>query len=491
MPGCGAGSTNGQRDLQYAGRLLRRNPVFAATALLSIALGIGASAAVFSLIDQVLLRRLPVSEPDRLVHFNWKGSTLSSAYGYNYLNSYPLCRELQDQRQVFDGVICRHPATVSFSTGQQPQQVRAEIVSGSYFNVLGVQPRLGRLIDAPDDVHPGGHPVVVVGELYWRNHLASDPNVIGRKVLVSGYPMTIIGIAPASFVGVDPLLPPSLWMPATMAAQAGNVDAYWDALMNRRAAWLHVFGRLKPGLTPDEAKTALEPWFRSMLANEPDTTGFPNVSEDQRRAFFASTFDLVPVPSGLSARRRAFQRPLSVIMAGSVILLLLASLNVAGLLLARGAARAREFTTRMAIGASRGRIAGQLLVESLLIAVAGGGLGLLAAPAVSRVILFFLPQEGDVALRIDARVLAFAFIATAITAVICGLAPALQTRPHTARRVAHRSIARVGRRRRSPAQGARRRSAGLHAGAVDRIGFVRADAVAPARQPRFRQPASS
>jgi predicted permease len=419
---------NAQRDLQYAWRLLRRSPAFAITALLSIALGIGASAAVFSLIDQVLLRRLPVSEPDRLVHFNWKGTTFSSNYSYSYLNSYPLCRELQEQRHVFDGVVCRHPATVSFSTGQEPEQVRAEIVSGSYFSVLGVQPRLGRLIDATDDVNPGGHAVVVAAEHYWRNHLASDPNVIGRKVSVSGYPLTLIGIAPAGFAGMDPLLPPSLWMPATMAKEAGNIDAYWDALMNRRVAWLHVFGRLKPGLTPDQAKTALEPWFRSMLANEPTTSGFPKVTDDQRRAFFASTFDLAPVPTGLSSRRSAFQRPLWVIMAGSVILLLLASLNVAGLLLARGAARAREFTTRMAIGASRGRIAGQLLVESLLIAVAGGVLGLLTAPALSRVILFFLPQDGDVALRIDARVLAFAFIASAVTAVICGIAPTLQTR---------------------------------------------------------------
>ena len=418
---------NGQRDLQYAGRLLRRSPVFAATAVLSIALGISASAAVFSLIDQVLLRRLPVSEPGRLAYFNWKGNTLSSGYGYAYLNSYPLCRELQEQRHVFDGVVCRHPNTVSLSTGQQAQQVRAEIVSGSYFTVLGVQPRLGRLIDSSDDVHPGGHPVAVVGENYWRNHFASDPNVIGRKVSVSGYPMTVIGIAPASFVGMDPLSVPSLWIPATMAAQAGNIDAYWDQLMNRRAAWLHVFGRLRPGLTPEAAKTSLEPWFRSMLANEPNTQGFPNVSADQRREFMSSTFDLEPVPGGLSGSRRAFQRPLWVIMAGSVILLLLASLNVAGLLLARGAARAREFTTRMAIGASRGRIAGQLLVESLLIALVGGVLGLLAAPAVSRVILFFLPQNDDVALRIDGRILAFAFIASGITAVICGLAPALQT----------------------------------------------------------------
>jgi len=420
--------SNGQRDLQYAGRLLRRNPTFAATALLSIALGIAASTAVFSLIDQVLFRRLPVREPEALVYFNWKGSTMQSGYGYDYLSSYPLCRELQEQRHVFDGVICRYPNTVSFSSGQQPQQVRAEVVSGSYFNVLGIQPRLGRLIDGSDDVSPGGHPVVVIGETYWRNNLAGDPTVIGRRVLVSGYPMTVIGIAPAGFIGMDPLQAASLWMPATMAVQAGNVDAYWNQLMNRRAAWLHVFGRLKPGVTLEAAKAGLEPWFRSMLANEPSTEGFPKVTSDQLQRFFSSTFDLQFVPTGLSSGRRQFQRPLWVIMAGSVILLLLASLNVAGLLLARGAARSREFTTRMGIGASRGRIAGQLLVESALIALAGSVLGVMAAPAVSRVILFFLPQTGDVAVRIDVKILTFAFMASSITALVCGLAPALQTR---------------------------------------------------------------
>lgn len=419
---------NGQRDLQYAARLLRRNKIFAATALLSIALGIGASTAVFSLIDQVLFRRLPVNDPDRLVYFNWKGSTLSSGYGYAYLNSYPLCRELQEQRTVFDGVICRFPTTASLSIGQRTQSMRAELVSGSYFNVLGIQPRLGRLLSEADDVEPGAHPVVVIGEDYWRTQLAGDPNVVGRKVAVNGYPMTVIGIAPSGFGGMDPLATASLWMPAAMAVEAGNIDAYWNQLMNRRAAWLHVFGRLKPGLTRDAAKTALEPWFQAMLANEPSTPDFPNVSADQRREFFSTTFDLQPVPTGLSGSRNAFQRPLWMIMAGSVMLMLLASLNVAGLLLARGAARAREFTTRMAIGASRGRIAGQLLVESVLIAVAGGALGLLAAPIVSRVVLFFLPQNDDVALHLDAGVLAFAFFASVITAVLCGLAPALQTR---------------------------------------------------------------
>jgi predicted permease len=417
----------GRRDLAYAGRLLRRSPVFAATAVLSVALGIGASAAVFSLVDQVLLRRLPVADPDRLVYVMWKGTTLSSNWGYNYLLSYPFCRDLQDRQPVLDGVVCRHPARVAVSFGQEPTEIRAEIVSGSYFGVLRVQPALGRLIDRTDDVNPGGHPVVVLSAAYWRNQLAADPGVIGRKVMVGGYPMTVIGIAPASFTGMDPLAVPSLWMPATMAEQAGNLDAYWTQLLNRRAAWMHVFGRLKPGVTIEEAKASLQPWFRDTLDAETRAPGFPNATAEQRREFLSSTLDLEPASAGLSSTRRSLQLPLLVVMTGTLLLLLLASLNVAGLLLARGAARAREFTTRMAIGASRGRIARQLLVESLLIALGGGALGLLMAPAIARIVLFFLSPGGEIAAQMDARALTFALVASVITAVICGTAPAWQT----------------------------------------------------------------
>ena len=357
-----------QRDLQYAGRLLLRSPAFAITALLSLALGIGASAAVFSLVDQVLLRPLPVSAPDRLVYFMWKGNALATGWGFNYLMSYPLCRDLQEQQQILDGVFCRHPTTVNLATSPQPEQVRAEIVSGSYFSVLGVQPRLGRLIARSDDIQPGGHPVVVLSSSYWHNQLGADPNVIGMKVTVNSYPMTVIGVAPAGFTGMDPLAVPALWMPTTMAEQAGNIDWYWNRLLDRRAAWLHVFGRLKPGASLDEAKAGLQPWFRSLLETETRTVGFPIVTADQRREFLSSILDVESASGGLSGRRGALERPLVVIMAGTVLLLLLASLNVAGLLLARGAARARELATRMAIGATRARIASQLLVESLLIA---------------------------------------------------------------------------------------------------------------------------
>jgi hypothetical protein len=196
---------NCSRDVRYAGRTLLRAPGFTATAMLSLALGIGANAALFSLIDQVLLRSLAVSDPERLVHLDWRGNSLSNAWGTGNLMSYPLCRDLDEQRQFFDGVFCRHPTDVIFSTGKQHNSVLAEIVSGSYFPVLGVRPAAGRLIDRSDDLQPGAHPVVVVSYHYWQNTLGGAQDMVGRKVLVNNYPMTVIGIAPATFPGVDPL----------------------------------------------------------------------------------------------------------------------------------------------------------------------------------------------------------------------------------------------------------------------------------------------
>lgn len=195
---------NWSRDVRCAGRTLWRSPGFTATAMLSLALGIGANAAVFSLVDQVLLRSLPVNDPDRLVHLRWNGSSLSSSWGTGNLMSYPLCRDLDEQRQSFDGVFCRHPTDVNLSTGQQHHPVRAEIVSGSYFPVLGVRPAAGRLIDRSDDLRPGAHPVVVLAHNYWQNSPGGAQDVVGRTVLVNNHPMTVIGIAPADFPGVDP-----------------------------------------------------------------------------------------------------------------------------------------------------------------------------------------------------------------------------------------------------------------------------------------------
>ena len=423
-------------DVRYALRMLRRSPAFTATAMLSLALGIGGNAAIVSLLDQVVLRHLPVREPGRLVQFDWNGSMLATTYGFGELLSYPLCRDLQEQTQVLDGVFCRHPsrADVSISqsgqsgqSGQRNEPVGVEIVSGSYFSVLGVRPEHGRLIDPSDDRQIAGSPVAVLSYQFWQTRFDGAPDAIGQRIFVDKYPMTVIGIAPPGFTGMDPNAVPALWVPATMSQHVARVDSGWDRVLDRRTAWMHVFGRLKPGMTIETAEAGLKPWFSAMLEQESREKFFANATPERRKDFLRSTLDLLPAPGGLSMLRDMLTRPLWLLLGGSVLLLTLASLNVAGLLLARGAARTRELTTRMAIGATRGRITAQLLVESLLLTLGGGVLGLAAAPIVSRTLLAFMTQNGEVRAEVDHRVLIYAFLASVVTGIVCGLAPVMQT----------------------------------------------------------------
>ena len=416
------------RDVRYAARSLRRSPGFTSTAVVSLAIGVGASAAIFSLVDQVLFRLLPVREPERLVVVDWKGNSLSSGWGPSAFMSYPLCRDLMKQDRFFDGVLCRFPTGVMLASGEgrQAQPVGAEIVSGSYFPVLGVAPAVGRLLDEQDDVQPGAHPVVVTSYAYWQSALGGAPDVVGRKVLLNGFPMTVVGVASPRFRGMDIGEVPAVWIPAAMKAQA---TPEWDRLLDRRAGFMQVFGRLRPGVGADEAQTGLQPWFKTMLDEDTRREGFPKVSAEQRAQFLASSISVRPASQGRSNFRRRMDRPLVVLMAGTLLLLLLASLNVASLFLARAAARGREIRTRIALGASRARIATLLLADSLLVALAGGALGLVVAPLVSRTLLSFLPREAagvDLSRAMDGKVFLFAFLVSALAGTLCGLAPAWQ-----------------------------------------------------------------
>src|SRR5688572_13663904 len=412
------------RDVSYGLRTLRRNRGFAVTAMLSLALGIGANTGIFSLVDQLLLRRLPVSAPDRIVMFDWRGPSLPSvSMGLGNPMSYPLCLDLQAQDRYFDGVFCRAAGELNFSTGQQYEVVRSELVSGSYFRVLGIRPALGRFIDGTDDVRAGEHPVVVLSHDYWAQRLGSAADVIGRRVLVNNSPMTVIGVAPRGFRGMDVAEPVSVWIPAVMAREA---MLEFGRIFDRRALWMQVFGRLKPGVTPEAAAAGLQPWFRSMLETDSRLEGFPPVSPEQRRGFLASTLDVTPAAHGWSFARVGLTRPLWALLAGTALLLLLACLNVASLLLARTAERGRELTTRMAIGASRGRITRQLVVEAVLIAFVGGLIGLAVAPVVSRLLIWFLPDGADLTPALDLRIALFAMLASVVAGVLCGIAPALQ-----------------------------------------------------------------
>ena len=415
-------------DLRFSVRSFLRSPSFAATAVVSLALGIGATTAIYSLLDQVVRRSLPVHEPERLVLVDWIGDQATvNAFGSTNLMSYPICRDLHSQAQFFDGVLCRAATSVSLSIGRDARLAAAEIVSGTYFTVLGVTPALGRLLTPDDDRAPGASPVVVLSYDFWKTDLVADPQIVGRKVLVNQHPMTVIGVAAPTFRGVDVGAVPALWIPAAMSAQA--IPGF-NSMLDRRTKWMQVLGRLRAAVSLTQAQAGLRPWFTAMLEADTHRAGFPKITPERRQQFLASTIELTPAPRGHSVLRSRIQQPLWVLAAATVVLLGLACLNVAGLFLARASARDREISTRLALGASRGRIGRQLLADSILFAFAGGSLGAVLAPLAMRALIAFLP--GDVASTavepsVDSRLLLFTLLVSASAGVLTGFAPAIQT----------------------------------------------------------------
>src|SRR5438270_7433633 len=232
-------------DLRFSARSLLRSPGFTAATLLSLALGIGATTAIYSLVDQVILHALPVREPERLVLVDWNGDDLiTGGIGSFNLMPHPICRELQQQTRLLDGVLCRAEIQVNLTASGDPRPVAAEIVSGSYFPVLGVGPALGRVIEPGDDAAPGAGPVVVLSYDFWQAQFGGAADIVGRKVLIGNHPMTVVGVAAAGFRGVDVGAVPAFWMPTSMAAYA-NVDE--DDLLNTPVRWVQILARLRPG----------------------------------------------------------------------------------------------------------------------------------------------------------------------------------------------------------------------------------------------------
>src|SRR5215472_7745761 len=413
-------------DLRFSARSFLRSPSFTATAVLSLGLGIGATTALYSLIDQIILHALPVDHPERLVLIDWIGFQNAETFGTANLMSYPICRDLQQQKQFFDGVFCRAAITVNFSTGGESSLTAAELVSGTYFSVLGVSPALGRLLTMDDDQVPGSSPVVVLSYDFWKKQFGSAQDIVGRKVLVNQHPMTVVGVAAPTFHGIDVGEVPSVWIPAVMSAQA--IPGF-NTMLDRRTRWMQILGRLKQNVFLAEAQTGLQPWFKAMLDEDTRRTNISRASAEQRRRFLASTLALIPAPQGHSVLRHNFSRPLWVLFVATVVLLALACLNVAGLILARGSARHREISTRLALGASRGRIGRQLLADSMLLALAGGLLGVVMAPIAVRALIAYLPHNtaaNDLKANLDTRLLLFAFLVSLATGLLAGSAPALQ-----------------------------------------------------------------
>ncbi len=417
------------RDLKYTYRTLARAPGFTAVAVLTLALGIGANTAIFSLLDQVLLRLLPVKDPQQLVLLTMKGRHYGSNWGGNAI-SHPMFRDFRDHNEVFSDMFCRFPTSASLSFGQQSERVFVELVSGTYFSTLGVVPAMGRILTPEDDVVPSGHPFVVLNYNFWKTRFAGDPQVVGRTLNLNNYKMTVVGVAQAGFDGVELGFSPKIFIPIMMQPQivVGNPE---DMLKTRRTRWVNTFGRLKPGISQQQAKAALQPFMHSMLEMEVQQKEFNRASKYDRDEFLKCSIDVLPGSQGRSYTRRQLTTPLWVLMATTGVVLLIACANLANLMLVRGSGRVKEIAVRLAMGATRPRIIGQLLIESLSLSVLGGITGLAVAFWADRALMkIYLPSDSggmNISSAPDLRILLFNLAVTLLTGIIFGLVPALQT----------------------------------------------------------------
>ncbi|RPJ70523.1 MAG: ABC transporter permease [Acidobacteria bacterium] len=415
-------------DLRLALRGLRRSPLFTVVAILSLGLGIGANAAIFSLIDQLLLRRLPVRAPEQLVMLYQQGPHMGSNLG-SRMHSYPLYQDFQQKAEPLSEVLCRRLVPASLSVENVTERIEAEIVSGNYFTMLGVKPAAGRLFSSrEDDQVYQGHPVVVLSYGYWINRFAKDPGVVGRKIRVNDYPMTIVGVSAEGFAGLDPAQSPEIRVPILMQA-AMMPTLTWLHMDDRRARWVQVFGRLKPGYTVQSAQAPLQGLFTQVRAHEMSLPAAKDWSAYSREQFMKGRLLVTGAAVGYSALRNDFSTALVVLMCMVGLVLLIACANVANLLIARSFARQKEIAVRLSLGSSRGRLVRQLLVESLLLAAGGGAVGLGLGYAVTHGLLALVPSQGQpllISALPDARVLGFTLALTCLTGIVFGLLPALR-----------------------------------------------------------------
>ncbi len=421
------------RHLRLAVRTLLKTPFVTGVAITSLALGIGANTAIFSLFDRFLLRPLPVASPDALVNLAAPGpkpgSTQCSQAGpCTDVFSYPMFRDLERLQTSFTGLAGHKQFGANVAARGDTRSMDGELVSGSYFPTLGLQPAAGRLLTPSDDTTPGAHPVAVISHGYWTSRFAQNPSIIGQPIVVNNTALTVVGVAPQGFEGTTLGLRPNLFVPLSMRAV---MQPGWEGFDNRRSYWVYVFGRLKPGVTLAQAHAALEGPYRAILVDveAPLQAG---MSDQTLQRFKTRALEMTPGQSGQSRVDDEARTPLLLLMAVTGLVLLTACANVANLLLARGAGRAGEMAVRLSIGAGRGQLLTQLLIESCTLSLAGGVLGLGVARVTLAGIAALLPAEAahTVPATLDGGVLVFALALAVGTGVLFGLYPALHaTRP--------------------------------------------------------------
>jgi predicted permease len=421
------------QDLRYGARMLLKSPGFTLVAVLSLALGIGANTAIFSLLDVVLLKSLPVQEPEKLVLFG-KAESVGLTNGFPNrswdLFSYPFYQEVKQNAEVFSGVAAIQSVqndvhgvvTVGGASGIA-ERLNVQLVSGTYFSVLGVNASLGRALTEADDVNAGAHPVAVVSYSWWESRLGGDPAAVGNTITIDKQSYTIIGVAPREFFGTTVGQAPDVWIPIAMSPQ---IPPNWNGRTERLFQSLFLIGRLKDGVSEQQASSVVNLLFKRFLEVEAGTPPAAERVQDIQRA----SIELTPAGRGLSELRQQFSLSLRILMVVVGVVLLIACANIANLLLSRAAARQKEFAVRLALGAGHMRIIRQSLTESVLLAGLGGMAGILLAWWGSQ-LLVLMVSDGSTPLPLDVtpniRILGFTLGASLLSALIFGMAPALRT----------------------------------------------------------------
>ena len=423
-------------NLKFAFRTLFNTPFVTIVAIVSLALGIGANAAIFSLFNQMLLQPLPVAEPNRLVNLLVPGpkpgsqscNQASTRGNCDDVLSYPMFRDLEREQQVFAGLAAHRLVSANIAYGGQTVNGDLLLVSGSYFGVLGIQPAVGRLIGPGDDRIIGESPVVVLSHGFWTTRFAADRGLLNQTMIVNGQAMTIVGVAPRGFTGTTIGAEPKVFVPLTLRKP---VNPWSERMDNRRNYFLYVFGRLKPGVSIEQARASLDPQYRAIV-NDVEATLQTGMSPQTLARFKTKPILLEPGARGQSAIPNTARPSLRLLLGVTAFVLIIACANIANLLLARSAARAGEMAVRLSIGASRSRLVFQLLTESLLLAVLGGIAGMFVAQWTLDLIASLLPNFAATTLdfHVDRTAMLFGAALTIGTGLLFGLFPAIHsTRP--------------------------------------------------------------
>jgi putative ABC transport system permease protein len=417
------------QDMRFGLRMLRKNPGFTAVAVLMLALGIGANTGIFSVMQQVLLQRLPVSHPDELVLLYAPGPTqghVSSDEGDGSESfSYPMYKDLRDHTSVFAGLAAKADFPVSLAAHGQTERADAELVSGNYFDVLGVLPAMGRMLQPADTAAEGGNPVVVLGYGYWQKHFGGDRRILNESLLINSQAMTVVGAVQSGFTGIQLGQVPDLYIPITMKH---SITPSWNGLSDHQDYWVKLIGRLKPGMPREQAAAGIAPGYHALIVDE--LTQITGWNDQQKSEFLAKKIVIKNGARGRPLLENGTRDQLLALMAMVGLVLVIACANVAALQIARGAARQKEIALRLSLGASRSQIVRQLLIESLLLSLLGSIVGLAIAMWISNGLVHFA-EANEVAdglsSSLSAPVLLFAMGVTIVSSLFFGVSPALRS----------------------------------------------------------------